>query len=269
MRQVQDADVTRVALTIAGSDPSGGAGVQADLKTFHQHGVYGAAAITLLTVQNTTGVQRLELMSPELVGEQIDAVLSDIVPHAIKSGALGSSAIIERVVHSVATLKVPYVIDPVGFSKNGSRLTEPSAREVLLTQLLPLATLITPNLDEAAWLTQRDVDDEGSLRDAVQWLVDAGAKAVLLKGGHRADAPIDLLWVDGVLHELRAERIHTRHTHGAGCTLSAAITARLARAEPLLDAVTHAKQWITDAIASAPGLGAGQGPLNHFAKIPS
>lgn len=265
---MHDGHVTPVALTIAGSDPSGGAGVQADLKTFHQHGVYGAAVITLLTVQNTLGVQRLELISPELVGQQIDAVLSDIVPHAIKSGALGSSAIIERVVHSVATLKVPYVIDPVGFSKNGSRLTEPSARDVLLKRLLPLATLITPNLDEAAWLTQRDVDDEASLRDAVQWLVDAGANAVLLKGGHRVDAPVDLLWVDGTLHELRAERIDTRHTHGAGCTLSAAITARLARAEPLLDAVTLAKQWITDAIASAPGLGKGQGPLNHFAKIP-
>ena len=261
--------MTQVALTIAGSDPSGGAGVQADLKAFHQHGVYGCAVISLLTVQNTLGVQRLELMSPELVGEQIDAVVSDIVPHAVKSGALGSSAIIERVAQSVAMLRVPFVIDPVGFSKNGSRLTEPAARDALLGQLLPLATLITPNLDEAAWLTQRDVGDERTLRDAVHWLVDAGAKAVLLKGGHRADAPTDLLWVEGVLHELRAERIDTRHTHGAGCTLSAAITARLARAEPLLDAVTHAKQWISDAIATAPGLGSGHGPLNHFAKIPS
>lgn len=258
--------------------------MQADLKTFHQHGVYGCAAITLLTVQNTVGVKRLELMSPALVGEQIEAVLSDIVPHAIKTGALGSVAIIERVADRLRGTPIPLVIDPVGFSKNGSRLTEDSAREVLLKQLLPLATLITPNLDEAAWLTQRELSDEQSFHDAVQWLVDAGARAVLLKGGHRADAPVDLLWLGGVTHELRAERIDTRHTHGAGCTLSAAITARLALGhgeqgdhegrpydvgDRLLRDVGLAKQWITEAIASAPGLGAGQGPLNHFAKIPS
>lgn len=254
----------RVALTIAGSDPSGGAGIQADLKTFHQHGVYGCAAISLLTVQNTLGVQRIELGAPDLVGAQIDAVLSDIKPHAIKTGALGSAAIIERVAHSLRghSKRCLYVIDPVGFSKNQHTLTDASAREVLLKQLLPLATLITPNLDEAMWLTGRDLPE-----DAAKQLRDAGAKAVLIKGGHRVGASIDLLLIDNVFHELHAERIDTRHTHGVGCSLSAAITARIALGHELIDAIRLAKQWITDAIATAPGLGDGAGPVNHFAKI--
>lgn len=262
--------VIPVALTIAGSDPSGGAGIQADLKTFHQHGVYGCAVISLLTVQNTLGVQRVELVSPELVGAQIDAVLSDLTPDAIKTGALGSSAIIERVAASLRASSAPLVIDPVGMSKNRHALTDATARDVLLRQLLPLSTLITPNLDEAAWLSGRAVDDDASIRAAALWLRDAGAKAVLVKGGHRSDGPTDVLLApDGVFHELHAQRVDTRHTHGVGCSLSAAITARLARADDILTAVMLAKRWITDAIATAPGLGAGQGPLNHFAKIPS
>lgn len=263
----QDGAMTAVAMSIAGSDPSGGAGVQADLKTFHQHGVYGTAAITLLTVQNTLGVQRVELVSPELVGQQVAAVLSDLSPRAIKTGALGSASTIERIAQVLQGSDAPLVVDPVGFSKNHHALTDASARDVLLSRLLPRVALITPNLDEMAWLTQRSLTDEASLRDAVKALVDAGPRAVLLKGGHRQGAPIDLLWSDGLLHELTATRIETPHTHGVGCTLSAAITARLALKESLLDAVTHAKQWITEAIATAPGLGEGQGPVNHFAKI--
>jgi len=259
---VQDDPVTQIALTIAGSDPSGGAGVQADLKTFHQHGVYGCAVISLLTVQNTLGVQRVELVSPDLVGAQIDAVLSDLNPHAIKTGALGSPAIIERVARSLRTTPAPLVIDPVGFSKNQHALTDASAREALLDQLMPLATLITPNLDEAAWLTGREAPE-----DAAKHLRDAGAKAVLIKGGHRVGAAVDLLLIGDVFHRLHAERIDTRHTHGVGCSLAAAITARLALGDPLIDAVTRAKGWITDAIATAPGIGDGAGPVNHFAKI--
>ncbi len=261
--------MTTVALSIAGSDPSGGAGIQADLKTFHQHGVYGCTAITLLTVQNTRGVQRVELVSPELVGEQIEAVLSDLQPGAIKTGALGSPPIIERVAQALRGTSIPLVIDPVGFSKSRHALIDPSARDVLLTKLLPRATLITPNLDEAAWLTGHEVNDDASMRAAALWLRDAGANAVLIKGGHSVGPAVDLLWADGALHELHAERIDTRHTHGTGCSLSAAITARLARGEALLPAVTASKRWITDAIGSAPGLGEGHGPVNHFAKIPS
>lgn len=244
--------------------------MQADLKTFHQHRVYGCAAITLLTVQNTLGVQRVELVSAELVGAQIDAVLSDLKPQAIKTGALGSAAIMERIAESLRgySQRCPYVIDPVGFSKNHAALTDASARDVLLKRLLPLATLITPNLDEAAWLTQRDVGSDESMRDAAKWLVDAGGQAVLIKGGHRVGEPVDLLLLDGQFHELPGRRVETRHTHGVGCSLSASITAQLARGESVKVAVGHAKQWITDAIASAPGLGDGAGPVNHFAKIP-
>lgn len=256
-----------IALTIAGSDPSGGAGVQADLKTFHQHRVYGCAAITLLTVQNTHGIQRVELVAADLVGAQVDAVITDTPPQAIKTGALGSAAIIERVATSLRELKCPLVIDPVGLSKNQQTLTATDARDVLLRELLPLATLITPNLDEAAWLTGRALDTEAAIRDAAKQLRDAGAAAVLIKGGHRVGAALDVLLVGETFHEFDAPRIETRHTHGVGCTLSAAICARLALGQSLTTAVAHAKAWLTAAIKTAPGFGEGAGPVNHFAKI--
>lgn len=254
-----------VALTIAGSDPSGGAGVQADLKVFHQHGVYGAAAISLLTVQNTRGVTRVEVQSPELVSQQIEAVVSDLPVRAVKTGALGDAGVIERVAAALSGRPEPLVVDPVMVAKGGAALLDDSAALVLRTRLVPLARLVTPNLDEAETLLGRTVRSLTERRDAARALVDLGASAALVKGGHGDGEVVDVLYADGDLVEFRAARIDTRHTHGTGCALSAAICARLARGQAMVPACEAASAWVQRAIASAPGLGAGHGPTNAFA----
>ncbi len=256
-----------VALTIAGSDPSGGAGLQADLKTFHQHGVYGMSVVTLLTVQNTTGVTRVETLSAELVSQQLEAVLSDIVPGAAKSGALGSTELVEWLADRAKRFTFPLVVDPVMISKHGHPLLDDSARRAMISQLIPVTNLLTPNTHEASALTGRRVETLAQARDAAKALAQLGAKSVLVKGGHLEGAPVDVLWHDGVLTELAAERIATTHTHGTGCTLSSAITAHLAAGRHLVDAVEQSKRWLTEALRSAPGLGHGVGPLNHFAPV--
>ena len=253
------------ALTIAGSDPSGGAGLQADLKTFHQFGVYGEAAVTLVTVQNTAAVTAVELLRPELVAAQIQAVVSDIPPQAAKTGALGNAALIVAVAHAAASFLFPLVVDPVMIGKHGAPLLDASAVRVLKQSLVPFATLLTPNLAEAAALIGRQVSTVDAMREADRALADAGAKNVLVKGGHLAGAAVDVLFTDGRFLELPAPRIATPHTHGTGCTYSAAITALLARGVALVPAVEQAKRWITRAIETNPGLGHGAGPLNHFA----
>jgi hydroxymethylpyrimidine/phosphomethylpyrimidine kinase len=246
-----------VALTIAGSDPSGGAGVQADLKTFHQFGVYGEAVITLITVQNTRGIHRVEVLDAELVAEQIRAVIEDIPPHAVKVGALGNAAIAAAVAKPLEGASFPVVVDPVMRGSQGGRLG-PGA--------IPNAFLITPNLEEASGLAGFAVNDVRSMREAAEKIAAAGAANVLIKGGHLIGAPIDLLRTsDGHFHEFAAVRIETRHTHGTGCTYSAAITAELAKGTGLVDAIRLAKAFVTEAIRSNPGLGGGSGPLNHFA----
>jgi hydroxymethylpyrimidine/phosphomethylpyrimidine kinase len=256
--------LTPTALTIAGSDPSGGAGIQADLKTFHQLGVYGMSAITLVTVQNSIGVSRVELLAPELIAQQIAAVVSDIPPQAAKSGALGGIEAIEVI--AAAHYGCPLVVDPVMISKHGAPLMAESARTALRTLLLPRAALVTPNLHEAAAIAGILVDSLESMREAARRIQGFGATAVLVKGGHLEGDAIDVLFADGVFTELRAPRIPTRHTHGTGCTYSAAITAFLARGESLLSAVQLGKAFITEAIRTAPGLGAGSGPVNHWAR---
>jgi hydroxymethylpyrimidine/phosphomethylpyrimidine kinase len=256
--------MTFVALTIAGSDPSGGAGMQADLKTFHQFGVYGAAVATLITVQNTVRVSRVEVLDAKLVGEQIDAVLEDIAPHAVKTGALGNAAVIEAV--AAKKFPCPLVVDPVMISKHGARLMDDDARLAMRRLLAPRAALITPNLDEAGDLAGMPVHDLPSMQLAARRIAELGARAVLVKGGHLEGDAVDVLWNDGVFTEFRSPRIASRHTHGTGCTLSAAITAGLARGLPLADAVRSAKVFIEDAIRTAPGLGAGSGPVNHWAS---
>ncbi len=253
------------ALTIAGSDPSGGAGLQADLKTFHQFGVYGEAAVTLVTVQNTAGVTAVELLRPELVAAQIEAVVSDIPPQAAKTGALGNAALIEAIAHAAASFPFPLVVDPVMISKHGAPLLDDAAAHVLKQALLPLAALLTPNLSEASALTGRQVSTVEAMRDAARALAGAGAKNVLVKGGHLSGPAVDVLFTDGRFLELPAPRIQTPHTHGTGCTYSAAITALLALGVPLVPAVEQAKRWITRAIETNPGFGHGAGPLNHFA----
>ena len=259
--------VPAVALTIAGSDPSGGAGIQADLKTFHRFGVYGEAVITLLTVQNTRSVSHVEVMPPELVRAQLEAVISDIRPAAAKTGALGSGEVIEAVADSAMKFDFPLVVDPVMISKHGTPLMSSDAIGIFIRKLLPLSSLITPNLSEAAMLTGLDVDSVPSMRQAARALVGLGARAALVKGGHLSGDPIDVLYAAGEWHEFSDYRINTVNTHGTGCTYSAAITALLAVGSPLITAVGRSKQFVTRAIATAPGLGGGAGPLNHFTDL--
>lgn len=255
------------ALTIAGSDPSGGAGLQADLKTFHQHGVYGMAVVTLLTVQSTRGVKRVELVSPALLGEQLDHLLDDVTPGAAKTGALGGAALVEAVASRAKGWRFPVVVDPVMISKHGHPLLEDSAVRALKARLLPVTFLLTPNTQEAAALTGREVTTVAQATDAAKALVQHGAKHVLVKGGHLDGAPVDVLLADGVVHELSAERVDTPHTHGTGCTLSAAITARLAGGAALVEAVQGAKAWLTRAIRTGPRVGGGVGPVNHLEPV--
>jgi hydroxymethylpyrimidine/phosphomethylpyrimidine kinase len=253
------------ALTIAGSDPSGGAGIQADLKTFHRFGVYGEAVITLLTVQNTRRVSRVEVMHPDLIMEQIRAVLEDIPPQAAKTGALGGHEVVSAVASLAAGFQFPLVVDPVMISKHGQPLMTEQARTAMCHEMVPRAFLLTPNLHEAAALTGSGVETLGDMHRAAERLVGLGAANVLIKGGHLSGAATDLLLASGEFHKFRAERIDTPHTHGTGCTYSAAITAELARGTPLVEAVRSAKAFITRAIRSNPGLGGGAGPVDHHA----
>jgi hydroxymethylpyrimidine/phosphomethylpyrimidine kinase len=253
------------ALTIAGSDPSGGAGLQADLKTFHQFGVYGEAIPTLITVQNSVRVSRVEVLSAGLVEEQIEAVLEDIPPAAAKTGALGSAEIVQVVARAAKGWRFPLVVDPVMISKHGRRLLSEAAIKALCEELLPRAALVTPNLPEAEAIAGIAIGSSGDLRRAACRMLEMGARAVLIKGGHRVDDAADILFDGARWREFAAPRLETRHTHGTGCTYSAAITAALARGEPLFEAVARAKRYIHEAIRTNPGLGRGAGPLNHFA----
>jgi len=257
---------TRVALSIAGSDPSGGAGLQADLKTFHRLGVYGEAVVTLITVQNTLGVTRVDVLAPDLILEQIHAVCTDICPHAAKIGALGNRAVVEAVAAAAKSFTFPLVVDPVMISKHGAALIEEDAQSALQTCLVPSAFLLTPNLEEATVLAGFPVNDVASMRNAAEKLVSLGAKNVLIKGGHLEGDAVDVLFeADRGFHEYSSPRIASKHTHGTGCTYSAAITAELAKGIELRQAIALAKTFITEAIRTAPGLGSGTGPLNHRA----
>lgn len=253
------------ALTIAGSDPSGGAGIQADLKTFHEHRVYGMAAITLLTVQNTAGVKSVQVLDPAFVKDQIESVVTDIAPKAVKTGALGSALVIETAALCAEKFNFLLVVDPVMVSKHGAPLMDQSAVETLIRRLLPKALLVTPNLDEAAALSGMAFSGKESIPKMAEIILRMGPRAVLIKGGHRQDEATDYYLSGGEEKWFASELVQTRHTHGTGCTYSAAITANLARGVKLLDAVLKAKSYITRAIKTAPGFGTGCGPVNHFA----
>ncbi len=256
-----------VALTLAGSDPSGGAGIQADLKTFHQRHVYGMAVITLLTVQNTRGIRQVDILKPSWVVRQLDALLADIPPQAIKIGALGIAEVICAVAGRSKKFNCPLVVDPVMVSKHGVSLLQKDAVRVFIKELLPRATLVTPNLSEAAALSGIRVYDEESMEKAAERIAGMGAEAVLVKGGHLKGAALDLFYRNGRTKIFSASRVRTRHTHGTGCTYSAAITAELAKGKNLPEAIAIAKRFITEAIRTAPGLGKGWGPVNHHAEI--
>ena len=256
-----------VALTIAGSDPSGGAGIQADLKTFHQFGVYGEAVITLLTVQNSVRVSRVEVMPVSLVLEQIAAVLEDIPPAAAKTGALGSLELVEAVARAAAEFAFPLVVDPVMVSKHGRPLLPETAMRALREHLLPHAALVTPNVPEAEALTGTPIRSLDDVRRAAACIHGMGARAVLIKGGHLESESTDVLFDGAGYHEFPAARIATSHTHGTGCTYSAAIAAGLASGLPLTVAAARAKRFIHEAIRTNPGLGHGCGPVNHHAEV--
>jgi hydroxymethylpyrimidine/phosphomethylpyrimidine kinase len=258
--------LTVTALTIAGSDPSGGAGIQADLKTFHQFGVYGMSVITLLTVQNTQRVTSVDPLDPSYVMKQLEAVTQDIPPNAVKTGALGTAGIIEAVSAWAKHATAPLVVDPVMISKHGAALIAEDAREALCRLLLPRAFLATPNLHEAAALAAMEVVDERSMEEAARRIAALGCQAVLVKGGHLSGDAADILFHEGRVERFTARRISSRHTHGTGCTYSAAITAGLAKGQQLTEAIGAAKRYITNAIATAPGLGHGCGPVNHQAE---
>ncbi|GLV48317.1 hydroxymethylpyrimidine/phosphomethylpyrimidine kinase [Thermus sp. LT1-2-5] len=257
----------RVALTIAGSDSGGGAGVQADLKTFFRFGVYGASALTLVTAQNTLGVRRVHLLPPELVYAQIQSVAEDLPVHAAKTGALGSGEIVLAVAEAVVRFGLrPLVVDPVMVAKGGDPLLAQEAVAALKERLFPLADLITPNRLEAEALLGEPIPTLAEAKEAAKALLALGPRAVLLKGGHlEGEEAVDLLATRGGVRAYAAPRVATRNTHGTGCTLSAAIAALLARGRPLEEAVAEAKAYLTRALKTAPPLGQGHGPLNHWA----
>jgi len=256
-----------VALTIAGSDPSGGAGIQADLKTFHQLGVYGMSVLTLVTVQNTQRVSAVQSLDPGLVAAQLDAVLEDIPPAAAKTGALGTAEVIRVIAERAVNFGFPLVVDPVMISKHGAPLIAADARSALLGSLLPRAFLVTPNLHEAEALAEMLVGNVQDMEIAARRIAALGPAAVLVKGGHLADKAVDVLYWRGAVQHLVARKIATVHTHGTGCTYSAAITAELAKGRSLPEAVEIAKRFITVAIETNPGLGKGFGPVNHHARL--
>lgn len=259
-----------VALTIAGSDSGGGAGIQADLKTFHAFGVFGTSAVTAITVQNTLGVSAVHAIPLDIVTGQIAAVVTDLHPAACKSGMLATRALVSTVAAAIdAHALTRYVLDPVMAATSGDRLLDEDAEDAVRRELVPLALLVTPNLDEASILTGFTVDDTASMERAAYALVNAGARAALIKGGHlRGTEVIDVLYDGTELRIYRRPRLQTRNTHGTGCTLSAAVAAGLARGNALVSAVEHALDFVHRAMASAPNLGAGNGPLNHFLAAP-
>jgi hydroxymethylpyrimidine/phosphomethylpyrimidine kinase len=257
----------RTALTIAGSDSSGGAGIQADLKTFAALGVFGCSAITAVTAQNTLGVSAVAQLDPSMVVAQIDTVLADLEIHATKIGMLASEAIVSAVADAVRRHRLSnVVVDPVMVSKSGARLLDQDAVDAMRTRLFPLSTIVTPNVFEAEALTGKPIANRQDQRAAAIALMDLGPRAVLVKGGHLDGPAVDVFHDGHQTVELEAERIDTPHTHGTGCTLSSAIAARLALGDDLPSAVRAAKAYVTRAIAQAPGLGHGHGPLQHFVK---
>ena len=252
------------ALSIAGSDSGGGAGIQADLNTFGAFGVFGTTAITAVTVQNTVGVSGFQEIAPETVAAQIRAVAEDIGVDAAKTGMLASAPIVDAVAETVDSLEVPaLVVDPVFVSKHGHRLLAEDAVSSLRERILPLATLVTPNLPEAAELSGAPASSRDDMKRVGELLLGLGAAAVLVKGGHLEDGGADDLFLDGAREEwLESERLATRHTHGTGCVLSAAIAAELARGTELLDAVRSGKAFVTEAIRHALAIGEGIGPVD-------
>lgn len=261
----------RVALTIAGSDSGGGAGIQADLRVFAALRVFGTSAVTALTAQNTASVARVEAVTPEMVAAQIDAVLDDFPVAAAKTGMLGDAPVVRAVAAALRRRPVErLVVDPVMHATSGVALLSDEAVSTLIAELLPLALVVTPNLPEAEALSGRSIGGPEGVLDAAKAIADLGAKVVVVKGGHAAgDRCEDLVWDGRAAHRFGGPRIETRSTHGTGCTLSAAISAWLARGVDPVDAVRRGRLFVEGALAAAKPLGEGRGPAHHlFAYYP-
>jgi hydroxymethylpyrimidine/phosphomethylpyrimidine kinase len=252
-----------LVLTVAGSDSGGGAGIQADLKTMLALGVHGMSVIAAVTAQNSLGVQGYWELPPEAVRAQLDSVLSDIGVHAIKTGMLASRVLVETVSEVLATVEAPVVVDPVGVSKHGDALLAADALDAVRGALLPVATLVTPNLWEVEQLTGVKVEDEGGLRRAAEAVLEFGPRWVLVKGGHLPGEPVDLLFDGTSEYRFTGPRYDNMHTHGTGCTLASAIASYLALGEDLVSAVGKAKEYVTGAIRHGFALGSGIGPVDH------
>ena len=251
-------------LTIAGSDCSGGAGIQADIKTITAHKMYAMSAITALTAQNTTGVYGIEEVAPEFVGQQIDCIFNDIRPDAVKIGMVSSSKIIEVIVEKLIQYKPEnIVIDPVMVSTSGSKLLCDEAMNTLITKLIPLATVITPNIPEAQVLCGFSIENENDMISAAKEISKSLQGAVLVKGGHLVNDAIDLLYENGNIYWFRSPRIDNPNTHGTGCTLSSAIACNLADGKSLSASIENAKIYLTGALKAGLNLGQGSGPLEH------
>ena len=260
-----NARIIPIAMTIAGSDSGGGAGIQADLKTFAALGVYGASTLTAITAQNTVGVAAVHELPTDMIAAQINAVVTDIGVDAVKTGMLSSSAIVEIVVqelerHRITTL----VVDPVMIAKSGDSLLREDAVDALRNLLVPLAAVVTPNIPEAETLTGREITSDQDMRWAAEQIIDMGARSVVVKGGHREGPATDLFYDGFQFREFTAPRFETKNTHGTGCTFASAVAAGLAQGKDVIDAVAQAKEYVTEAIRRSFPLGQGHGPLNHF-----
>lgn len=258
--------VTPVALTIAGSDSGGGAGIQADLATFAACSVHGTSVVTLVTAQNTLGIQASEKMRPEIVAAQLDAVLADLPPAAVKTGALASAPIVELLAQEAAAGRLPnLVVDPVRVTTAGEALIDAAGEAALRECLLPHATIATPNLHEAGWLIGQTLHSARDIRAVADELLALGPKAIIVTGGHIAGDPVDLLITDSGVMELSGIRVQTTNDHGTGCTYSAAVCARLAHGDDLAAAATYAQRFTMAALRRSVGwtLGAGRGPVAH------
>ena len=256
----------RTALTIAGSDSGGGAGIQADLKTFAAHGVYGTSALTAITAQNTLGVTAWEPVSTALVVAQIEAVVADIGADAVKTGMLANADIVRAVADAIRRLGLKnLVVDPVMIAKGGDRLLETAAADAIRIDLLPLAHVVTPNIPEAEVLSEMTIRSLDEMREAGRRIQARGPRVVLVKGGHlEGSESIDIAVTAGGSEDFRADRLATRHTHGTGCTLASAIAANLTLGMDDMDAIGRAKTYVTESIRRAPGIGRGHGPLGHL-----
>lgn len=254
------------ALTIAGTDPTGGAGIQADLKTFQELKSYGMSVITSVVAQNTTGVQAVHHIPLEMIEEQLESVISDVPVHAFKTGMIANIDMMKVIAEKIANINAHYVMDPVMVATSGDPLIAEDARNYLRDHLLPLTAIVTPNIPEAETLTGESIDSEEDMKEAAAYIVNnLGAKTAIVKGGHLKGDANDYFYDGNEIHEFSAKRVQTKNTHGTGCTLSAAITAYVSQGIPLITAVEKSKQYVTTAIKHSIDIGTGSGPTNHWA----